>query len=515
MRYWTRSIVLSAITLVFASLFTALVSAAEGQKVALVIGNAAYKSAPLQNPANDARDMVKALENMGFEVLHEENASKRTMKDAVHQFGQRLKKGGVGLFYFAGHGMQVDGRNYLIPVNADIRAESDIEFESVDASRILAKMEDAGNDMNLIILDSCRDNPFARSFRSSSRGLARMDAPHGSFIAYATAPGQTAADGTGRNGIFTESLLKHIATPNLKIEDVLKRVRVEVAEKTSRKQVPWQSSSLMGDFYFVEKSGSAPAASFTPHLPQNTSPSLDQYIKESEVRRLEIERWDQWQADRQSDYEKILQIDKAPYLEKERKKEAWNSFLAAVSQDNPHSSKDDEMRDYSQSRLQYWENYREGAKKPESRENISLLGESPQKYASLDPATTRAKIVERDRHFEKYDTGVVRDTRTGLEWYAGPDKKTDWNEASRWASNLNVDGGGWRMPTRSELTKLYEKGVGGRNMTPLLETNGWWIWSGEKKGSSAAWNYGFLSGRVSWSSLDASGSGRVFAVRSR
>ncbi len=581
MRCWIRFIVLSATILIFAPVIYTPLSAADAQKVALVIGNSDYKSAPLKNPVNDARDMAKALEEMGFDVIHEENASNKAMKDAVHRFGQKLKKGGVGLFYFAGHGMQVDGRNFLIPVNAEIQAESDIEFESVDADRILAKMEDAGNDMNLVVLDSCRDNPFARSFRSSSRGLARMDAPRGSFIAYATAPGQTAADGTGRNGLFTESLLRHMATPNLKIEDVLKRVRVEVAEKTGQKQVPWQSSSLMGDFYFVRTSGTdAPVESFAPNLPQGSGPSLEQFLKESEARRLETEKWDQWQKSRESDYEKILKIDKDPYLTKDRKKEAWKIFLASVSQNNPYSYKDEEMRDYSRSRFEYWNNYREEPenarlyvnatpsdarvrilnigprfrqgmeldpgryqvetsadgyktrnewislgpgeeKKLEYRlekwaETVSLPGESPQQYASLDPATTRAKIVKRDRHFEKYDTGVVKDTQTGLEWYAGPDKNTDWNEASRWASGLTVDGGGWRMPTKSELKRLYEEGRGSRNMTPLLETTGWWVWSGEKKGSSAAWYYRFSVGPARWDYLDNStGNGRAFAVRSR
>ena len=580
MHYWIRFIVLTAMTLFFADLCNISESAAEGQKVALVIGNAAYKSAPLKNPVNDARDMAEALEKMGFEVLHEENASRRAMKDAIHRFGQKLKKGGVGLFYFAGHGMQVDGRNFLIPVNADIQAESDIEFESVDAARILAKMEDAGNNMNLIILDSCRDNPFARSFRSSSRGLARMDAPHGSFIAYATAPGQTAADGSGRNGIFTESLLRHMATPNLKIEDVLKRVRVEVAGKTVQKQVPWQSSSLMGDFYFVQRSGAAPVASVTPNLPQSSSPSLDQFLEESEARRLETEKWDQWQKSRESDYEKILKIDKEPYLTKERKKEAWKIFLASISQDNPYSYKDDEMRDYSRSRFEYWQNYRDepqngklyvqtfpaeamvrilnigprfrqgmeldpgryhveasadgyetrkewislgsGEEKKleyrleKSRETVSLLGESPQNYASLDPAVTRAKIVKRDRHFEKYDTGVVKDAKTGLEWYAGPNKDTDWNEAKMWVDGLSVDGGGWRMPTRSELKRLYEKGKGSRNMTPLLETTGWWVWSGEKEGSSGAWgHYFYYGGDENWGNRGYRSNKRAFAVRSR
>ena len=151
----------------------------------------------------------------------------------------------------------------------------------------------------------------------------------------------------------------------------------------------------------------------------------------------------------------------------------------------------------------------------EERKMESRLAESPKKYASVDLAVTRAKIVKRDRHFEKYENGVVRDTQTGLEWYAGPDKNTDWNEASRWVGSLTVDGGGWRMPTRTELKGLYEKGRGSRNMTPLLETTGWWVWSVEKKGSSAAWDYPFDGGRETWHFLDGSRYARVFAVRSR
>ena len=139
----------------------------------------------------------------------------------------------------------------------------------------------------------------------------------------------------------------------------MKRVRVEVAGKTSQKQIPWQSSSLMGDFYFVKRPGTAPVALVTPNLPQASSSSLDKFLKESEARRLETEKWEQWQKNRETDYEKILRIDKDPYLAKDRKKEAWKIFLASVSQDNPNSYKDDEMRDYSESRFKYWENYRE------------------------------------------------------------------------------------------------------------------------------------------------------------
>ena len=183
------------------------------QRLALVIGNGAYKKAPLRNPVNDAYDMAEALRKIGFEVIHKENASQWSMENAIRDFGKRLRKGGVGLFYFAGHGIQVKGINYLIPVDARIESESDVKYECVDAGRVLGKMEDAGNDLNIVVLDACRDNPFARGFRSSSSGLARMDAPKGSLIAYATAPGSIAADGIGRNGVYTKHLLDKMKIP--------------------------------------------------------------------------------------------------------------------------------------------------------------------------------------------------------------------------------------------------------------------------------------------------------------
>lgn len=221
------------------------------ERLALVIGNNAYPTAPLKNPVNDAEDMGKALSSVGFKVFLHKNADKRTMEESIRSFGRQLKTGGVGLFYFSGHGMQVEGRNYLIPVNAKIESESDIQYEAVDAGLVLGKMEDAGNQLNIVILDACRNNPYSRSFRNAATGLARMDAPTGSLIAYSTAPGAVAADGTERNGIFTKHLIRHLATPNLPVEQVLKRVRVDVAAETHQRQIPWESSSLMGEFYFI------------------------------------------------------------------------------------------------------------------------------------------------------------------------------------------------------------------------------------------------------------------------
>ena len=224
-------------------------------RYALVIGNSAYQTAPLTNPVNDAEDMSSTLINMGFTVILKKNADQRTMEDAIRSFGKQLRKGGVGLFYFAGHGMQVDGRNYLIPVDSKIESESDVKYEAVDAGRVLGKMEDAENQLNIVILDACRNNPFSRNFRSTETGLARMDAPRGSLIAYATAPGEIAADGTERNGIFTKYLMKHMVVSNLPIELVLKQTRIDVARATDGRQTPWESSSLMGNFYFKSEKG--------------------------------------------------------------------------------------------------------------------------------------------------------------------------------------------------------------------------------------------------------------------
>jgi hypothetical protein len=220
------------------------------ERLALVIGNSAYKTAPLENPLNDAEDMAATLTNLGFQVIFKKNADQRTMEDAIRYFGKQLRNGGVGLFYYAGHGMQVEGRNYLIPVDARIESENDVKYEAVDAGRVLGQMEDAQSQINIVILDACRNNPFSRNFRTGERGLARMDAPKGSLIAYATAPGEVAADGSERNGIFTKYLMKHMVEPNLPIEMVLKQARIDVARVTGGRQIPWEASSLMGNFYF-------------------------------------------------------------------------------------------------------------------------------------------------------------------------------------------------------------------------------------------------------------------------
>ena len=169
--------------LLFSSMAFAQTPVPSEPRLALVIGNASYRSSPLANPVNDARLMETALKNAGFQVLKAENANRREMQRMIRDFGEKLKRsGGVGLFYFAGHGMQVRGNNYLIPLDADIRSEDEVAFDSIDAQSVLEKMESAGNRVNLLILDACRDNPFIRNSRSAAVGLATMSAPSGCLL---------------------------------------------------------------------------------------------------------------------------------------------------------------------------------------------------------------------------------------------------------------------------------------------------------------------------------------------
>ena len=232
----------------------------EEPRLALVIGNSAYRESPLRNPVNDVRAMAQRFKELGFTVLAHENASKRTMESAIIEFGRRLAEGGVGAFYYAGHGLQVRGRNYLVPVDAEIEDEASTRVAAVDVELLLEQMTEAKNRVNLVILDACRNNPFERRMRGASRGLAAVDAARGTLVAYATAPGSVAADGDGKNGLYTEELLEALREPGLKIEEVFKRVRINVARRSKGAQTPWESSSLTGDLVVNGTAGVTTAA---------------------------------------------------------------------------------------------------------------------------------------------------------------------------------------------------------------------------------------------------------------
>jgi hypothetical protein len=223
-------------------------------RVALIIGNSNYANANLKlaNPANDAGAMQRALQDAGFQTIVRLNAKRLDFYRAVDEFSAKIIRDphSVGLFYYAGHGVQSDGANYLIPVDAEIETTADLEANAFDVNRVLHAMQAAQNEMNIVILDACRDNPLRRT-RSVARGLARIDAPSGTFIAYAAAPGQTAEDGNnGANGVFTAELLKAMSQPNVPLEQMFKKVITGVRADTRNAQTPWSEASVQGDFYF-------------------------------------------------------------------------------------------------------------------------------------------------------------------------------------------------------------------------------------------------------------------------
>jgi len=221
-------------------------------KRALVIGNSAYRVSPLANPANDARAMAAALKEIGFEVALALDLARAEMLAAARSYTDALERGkAVGLFYYAGHGMQLAWRNYLLPVDAVLKGPEDVPRACLDLNTVIEGISRAANPMNLIVLDACRENPFARDFRVEQKGLSQLDAPVDTLLAYATSPGNVASDGAGANGLYTENLLREMRVPEAKIEDVFKRVRLAVRRASSGAQVPWESTSLEDDFWFI------------------------------------------------------------------------------------------------------------------------------------------------------------------------------------------------------------------------------------------------------------------------
>lgn len=241
----------TAILVVFLVCLFSLPYAESASRVALVIGNSDYKIGALKNPVNDANDIAEVLSNLGFEVILKKNVDRREMVAAIRSFGKKLSGSQIGFFYYAGHGVQIDGANYLIPVKINFQEEYEVEFEAVQVTRIFQAIKSAGNATNIVILDACRDNPFKKSTRKFAKGLARMDAPRGTMLAYATAAGHVAADGTGRNGTYTEALLRNLQDPNLDVRDMFNKTGLDVEKKTNRQQTPWVSNSSFPDFYLA------------------------------------------------------------------------------------------------------------------------------------------------------------------------------------------------------------------------------------------------------------------------
>lgn len=258
------------LTTTVATLLFALSAKAEAPiyvRVALVIGNAAYVSAPkLVNPSNDAKAISQVLRSQGFTVIELVNGTRGQMQSGIAKIRDSLRgQNGIGMLYYAGHGLQLNDRNFMVPVDAKIKTRSDVLQQTVDIGEAIDAFKTAGNRMNIVVLDACRDNPFAQA--STQQGLAPMDAPVGTFLAFATAPGNVAEDGDEKsiNGLYTSFLLQEMKRPQARIEDVFKRVRYLVRQKSEGRQVPWESTSLEEDFYFSDGKIAAPVK-FTPEI---------------------------------------------------------------------------------------------------------------------------------------------------------------------------------------------------------------------------------------------------------
>jgi uncharacterized caspase-like protein len=262
------------------------------KRVALMIGNSSYVHAtPLANPANDASDMAAALKEAGFDIILGLNLDKRAFDAKVREFSQVLPQADTGVLFYAGHGLQVGGRNHLLPVDARLQTERDLDFETVSLDFVLRQMElDREGKTNIIFLDACRDNPLARNLarsmgtRSASigSGLAQVQTGVGTFIAYSTQPGNVALDGQGRNSPFTAALLEGLREPGRNLTAVMIEVRKQVLATTHGKQVPWDHSALTGDFYFYYTAAPGGVPRLSPGGPAPDTEALQQRLQQLE-----------------------------------------------------------------------------------------------------------------------------------------------------------------------------------------------------------------------------------------
>jgi uncharacterized caspase-like protein len=455
---------------------TPFLHAATEQRIALVIGNSTYSSGLLRNPVNDATAMSAVLKKLGFTVTLKKNAKQQEMDESIREFGRQLKRTrGVGLFYYAGHGMQIGGVNYLLPVNARIEKESDVRFQSINADMVLAEMENAENEVNIVILDACRDNPFSRSFRNAVRGLAIIsNAPSGTFISYSTGANQVARDGEGKNSPYTRALLEYMDQPGLSINNVFMKVRSKLKKETG--QVPWELSSLEADFFFVpgtavkvvEDLPSGKAATVRDEISLPKSASTDEL--DDETRKLE-------KAER--DLEKQEGVLTAQAFEKkQRKVEALRNRLE------------------------------------EKKKQLAVVEKRP--------SVSAANEVKRDGRFIAYDNGTVLDTSTGLMWAARDNgSNINWQNAKSYCDNYR--GGGytdWRMPTQDELVRLYDAAKTyntdcgyDAHLTELIRFTCTALWASETRGFDAA-VFGFRNARRYWSPQSRDTGTRALPVRS-
>ena len=309
---------------------------------ALVIGNSTYGFGPLKNPANDARALGNELKGAGFEVTIGLDLTRGDMLDAIRAYGESLSKTkAIGVFYFAGHGVQLAWRNYLVPTDASIAKVEDIQAKCVDVNAVVEGIGKAANPMNVIILDACRENPFGE-VKLDQKGLSQLDAPPGTILAYATAPGNLASDGDGANGLYTEQLLREMKVPEAKIEDVFKRVRLTVRRRSNGQQVPWESTSLEEDFWFIPPK----------EIQRLAAAEAERMRKEKEAERLWQERIEKAQREEAERLRRQAEAERARQEAEEKKR---HEQLARIYKEEQERRRKQEESDRAyEEELRFW-----------------------------------------------------------------------------------------------------------------------------------------------------------------
>ena len=484
---------------------------------ALIIGINDYQDAKipdLKTAVNDAKAMSELLrDHYGFKVklLLNREATRKTIYQTLRDLASSTQPDDSVLIYYAGHGDldRTFNDGWWIPVDA--KGGDPVTY--LDNTQVQKAMRSMQARHVLLISDSC----YSGTLFGEARAMPPVidDKYYLNLYNDKSRWGMTSGNktpvsdsGSGGHSVFAYQLLKELrnnAKPYVSTQEIYTRIAPIVGNNSEQSPLcrPIRNTGDQGgEFIFVASRGAdiekpVPIKPEPLVMPGQTETAFDDILKASEDKRKAVESWNQWQQAREHEYQQVKKIDEDSYLSSEQKAAAWQRFLAAVSQDNPYSRKDDEMRSDSRSRVRHWQNVKPAGTRADP---LPSYGDSEEKEAG------------RDGTFIAYATGVVYDKNTGLEWYAGPDRDTNWNDANAWVESLNVAGGGWRMPTKEELKTLYQKGAGTRNMTSLLKTTGWWVWS-ESRDSSSAWYFG--SGGASWFFRDYSYYWRGFAVRSR
>ena len=482
------------------------------KRIALVIGNSDYTQSPLKNPVNDARAMRARLEGLGFEVILKENLKTRDISGVYREFRNKITPGGVALVFYAGHGLQFKGQNYFPAIDSDINFEEEVPLQSLNLGNLLDNMEEAKAGVSLVFLDACRDNPFARKFRSASRGLAKVEAASGTLIHYATKPGSVAADGDGLNGTYTEALLAQLGEVGVPVEQMLKKVTNRVAQKTGGKQEPWVEGSLRGEFYFIFQGPTTVNVQQTPADPDSsawqaaesmgTLPAYEAYLKEypqgrhAAAARIKIGAlkaparpaavlpaptftpqassdpetafWNEVKASGNKDYLDAylkqypkgkfaalarLELKKLDDQDKAQKEQADQDVWDRAKTDNTPAAYQSYLERYPTGRYAALAG---PAKQKAEREQMEREKAEREKAEREMLEQERRKQLSEQTRREAEERIRREEASRGPQW-AESDNGADvsWSEATAYCESK---GSGWRLPTSSELQENYRLG---------------------------------------------------------